>query len=353
MTLDAPRATTPASRGRQAAKPQTKPADRVPLTARHAARDEPVAANGHYTLHEGPAENVYDNWNTPDIIVSDGAYGVGGFPGDPRTPEGLEAWYAEHVTAWSKRAHPATTLWFWNTEIGWATVHPLLAREGWEYVQTILWDKGIGHVAGNVNGDTIRRLPTVTEVCAFYRRQLTFPTANGRLSAREWLRAEWRRTGMPLHRANEACGVKNAATRKYLTQDWLWYFPPADMMAKLIAYANKHGLPTGRPYYSMNGRTPITESEWAGATSPLAPRTRPHERLVAPAAERPGAVPGRRPSGRTTGSQPRKERNRAPEPEAPGVHAPHRQGRVERRRYHLGTVRWPVHGVSGGRRSRS
>ena len=83
----------------------------------------------------------------------------------------------------------ATTLWFWNTEIGWATVHLLLAREGWEYVQTILWNKGIGHVAGNVNGDTIRRLPTVTEVCAFYRRDLKFPTADGPMPAREWLRS--------------------------------------------------------------------------------------------------------------------------------------------------------------------
>lgn len=33
---------------------------------------------------------------------------------------------------------------------------------------------------------------------------------------------EWQRAGLPLYKANEACGVKNAATRKYLTQDWLW-----------------------------------------------------------------------------------------------------------------------------------
>ena len=121
-----------------------------------------MTPRGRSTLHEGRAEEVYDDWDAPDLIVSDGAYGVGGFPDDPRTLDGLQEWYADHVTAWSERAHAATTLWFWNTEIGWATVHPLLAREGWEYVQTILWNKGIGHVAGNVNGDTIRRLPTVT-----------------------------------------------------------------------------------------------------------------------------------------------------------------------------------------------
>lgn len=220
-----------------------------------------VARTG--TLHAGRAEEVYCQWPAPDLIVSDGAYGVGGFPGDPRTPERLDHWYAEHVAAWSMHAKAATTLWFWNTEIGWATVHPLLAANGWEYVQTIVWDKGIRHIAGNVNGATIRRFPTVTEVCVFYRRKLDFPTTNSTLSGAQWLRTEWQRTGMPLHQANEACGVRNAATRKYLTQDWLWYFPPADMMARLVSYANEHGDPAGRPYYSLDGKRPVSEAEWA------------------------------------------------------------------------------------------
>ncbi len=225
-------------------------------------------SRGLSTLHPGPAQEVYGTWDPPDLIVSDGAYGVGGFPGDPRTPEGLEQWYAEHVAAWSKFAHPATTLWFWNTEIGWAITHPLLAREGWEYVQTILWDKGVAHIAGNVNGDTIRRLPTVTEICAFYRRRLVLKTPAGRMPLCRWLRAEWRRTGLPLYRANEACGVKNAATRKYLTQDWLWYFPPVEMMGRLVAFANAHGDPGGRPYYAIDGKRPVTEVEWARLRHP-------------------------------------------------------------------------------------
>ncbi len=227
-----------------------------------------VMIRGKAELHHGPVEEVYDNWAVPDIIVSDGAYGVGGFPGDPRTPDRLADWYAEHVSIWSRHAHPATTLWFWNTEIGWATVHPLLAGNGWEYVQTILWDKGIAHIAGNVNGATIRRLPTVTEVCVFYRRRLEFADPKGTLSAQQWLRSEWQRSGLPLHRANEACGVKNAATRKYLTNDWLWYFPPAEMMSKLADYLNEHGDPAGRPYFSLNGRRSVTKREWNGLRHP-------------------------------------------------------------------------------------
>lgn len=223
---------------------------------------------GRAELYVGGAEDAYSLWPQPDLIVSDGAYGVGGFPGDPRTPDGLDEWYAAHVPVWSQHARAATTLWFWNTEIGWATVHPLLAANGWEYVQTIIWDKGLGHIAGNVNGATIRRLPTVTEVCVFYRRRLEFVSEQGVLSASRWLRAEWLRSGLPLYRANEACRVKNAATRKYLTQDWLWYFPPAEMMVRLVDFANEHGDPAGRPYYSIDGRRPVTEDEWARLRHP-------------------------------------------------------------------------------------
>ena len=46
--------------------------------------------------------------------------------------------------AWSRRASPQTTLWFWNTELGWATVHPLLLAQGWEFRNCHIWDKGKG-----------------------------------------------------------------------------------------------------------------------------------------------------------------------------------------------------------------
>jgi|ERR1035437_1746271 site-specific DNA-methyltransferase (adenine-specific) len=214
-------------------------------------------------LYKGDVLDAYKNWPSPATIISDGAYGVGGFPGDPRTNDNLQDWYRPHVQEWSEKANQATTLWFWNTEVGWANVHPMLVEKGWEYVELITWDKGIAHVAGNVNSETIRQFPVVTEVCAFYRRALTFVGDDGkRISAREWLRSEWRRTGLPLSKANEACGVKNAATRKYLTQDWLWYFPPPEAMEKLVKYANSKGSPKGRPYFSIEGAKPVTGDEW-------------------------------------------------------------------------------------------
>ena len=214
-------------------------------------------------IFAGDALEAYGKWPQPDCIISDGGYGVGGFMGDPRTPEELPAWYAPHIQAWSRYAKPATTLWFWNTEVGWASVHPLLAANGWQYEQAIVWDKGISHIAGNVNSQTIRRFPTATEICVYYTKALVLPTESGAMPAQEWMRHEWKRSGLPLRQADVACGVKNAASRKYLAQDWLWYFPPPDKMEKLAKWANEHGGPTKRPYYSLDGEHMVTAHEWA------------------------------------------------------------------------------------------
>ena len=209
------------------------------------------------------ALTCYNVWPTPMVIVSDGPYGLGIFPNEPATYTELAKWYEPHIVAWSKYASPETTLWFWCNEIGWATVHPLLEAHGWRYRALHVWDKGIAHIAGNVNSKTIRRFPVVTEVCVQYVRDVKLSTDDGRLlTLQEWLRYEWVRSELPLYKTNEACGIKNAATRKYFTQDHLWYFPPPLMMERLALYANEYGKPTCRPYFSLDGIAPATAKQW-------------------------------------------------------------------------------------------
>ena len=215
------------------------------------------------TIHFDRAENLYANWPAPVCIIADGPYGIGGFPGDPPTVETLAEWYSPHVAAWSSHATPQTTLWFWNTELGWATVHPVLVQFGWEYRCCHVWDKGMGHIAGNSNTQTLRKFPVVTEVCVQYVKAAKFVIDGRIVSMREWLRHEWVRSGLPLYKTNAACGVKNAATRKYFTQDHLWYFPPPEAFELLAAYANQHGRPEGRPYFSLDGQRLVTAKEWA------------------------------------------------------------------------------------------
>ena len=198
------------------------------------------------------------DWPEPNAIVSDGAYGVGGFPGDPPDHHGLAEWYRPHIRAWSEAATAATTLWFWNSEIGWATVHPILEEHGWEYLHTNTWNKGRAHIAGKSRAQENHRFPVVSELCVHYRFR---PTIAGS-EPREWLLREWKRTGLPLRRANDACGVRDAATRKYLDQTSLWYPPPPETFEKLQEYANRNGDPAGRPYFAPDGQTPADARNW-------------------------------------------------------------------------------------------
>lgn len=137
-------------------------------------------SGGRANLYHADAAQCYVHWPSPTVIVADGPYGVAGYPGDLSSWRDLPAWYEPHIEAWSERALPCTTLWFWNTEVGWAAVHPVLDRHGWEYVRCSTWDKGVGHIAGNCNSATMRSFPCVTEVCVQYVRRVRVSVASPR-----------------------------------------------------------------------------------------------------------------------------------------------------------------------------
>ena len=135
----------------------------------------------------------------------------------------------------------------------------MLERHGFRYVNANVWNKGMAHVAGNVNTGRIRRFPVVSELCVQY----VFEARLDGLSLKAWLLREWRRTGLTLREANTACGLKDAAVRKYLVQSHLWYFPPEAMFERLVSHANAHGRPEGRPYFSLDGARSMTGVEWS------------------------------------------------------------------------------------------
>ncbi|MBD3771446.1 MAG: site-specific DNA-methyltransferase [Rhodobacterales bacterium] len=230
-------------------------------------REQPLSAehwdDGLTSITFGDSLEQYSQWESPTCIVSDGAYGVLGFEGDTSDHTGMPEWYEPHIAQWSERATPQTVLWFWNSEIGWASVHPVLEKYGWRYVNANIWDKGIGHIAGNVNTAKIRRFPVVSEVCVQYVFEARI---DGKL-LKHWLMDEWKRTGLPVKRANTACGVADAAVRKYLDQGHLWYWMPPEKFQMLVDYANEHGAPEGRPYFSANGKKPMTGDDWAKTRS--------------------------------------------------------------------------------------
>ncbi len=215
-------------------------------------------SNNHVHLSLGDSLEHYDNWEKPITIISDGAYGVLGFDGDTASHLDLPKWYESHIKKWSEAATAQTTLWFWNSEIGWAAIHPILEKYGWQYVNCNSWNKGRGHIAGNVNTAKIRRFPVVSEVCVQYVFEAKI---DGRI-LKDWLRSEWKRTGLPMKKANEACGVKDAATRKYFDKGHLWYFPPSDVFEKMAIFANTYGNEEGKPYFSSDGLKQMSGDDW-------------------------------------------------------------------------------------------
>lgn len=228
-----------------------------------AKSDDATVRFGMASLFHGDALKAYEKWLSPAVIIADGPYGLGKFPGEPHSPDGLAEWYAPHAAAWAQHAEPFTTLWFWNSEIGWAKSHPALELNGWQYEETVVWDKGIAHIAGNVNSRTIRGLPVVTELAVRYTRKATLATAEGhQLPLKQWLRHEWQRSGLPMSQSNEACGVANAATRKYLTQCHLWYFPPGDAVVAMAHWCATRGNKTHKPYFSLDGVNPPQADAW-------------------------------------------------------------------------------------------
>jgi site-specific DNA-methyltransferase (adenine-specific) len=216
-------------------------------------------------VYNGDVADKYADWETPTTIVSDGAYGVGLFPGEPDEAEDIPEWYEEHVKAWSEYASPETTLWFWNTELGWAEVHPILKKHGWEYRGANIWNKGMGHIAGNSNTKRMRKFPQVTEVCVQYvkKAEFTHHETGETIGMQEWVISEWDRTGLTLQDANDACGVADAAGRKYLTKGNLWYYPPPERMEAMVEKANEDGDPDGRPYFAPDGENPVDAKEWS------------------------------------------------------------------------------------------
>jgi len=229
------------------------------ITSSKSSKEIPADYSDSFVwLSCGDSLTKYSEWPSPTVIVSDGGYGILGFDGDTTDHMTLPQWYEPHIAAWSKYASPATTLWFWNSEIGWAAVHPILEKYGWRYINANIWNKGKAHLAGNVNTAKIRRFPVVTEICVQY----TLEAKVKGLTLQDWLRSEWKRTGLPMKRANEACGVRDAAVRKYLDSGHLWYFPPPEMFKKLADYANTNGDVKGRPYFSRDGKHPISIKEW-------------------------------------------------------------------------------------------
>ena len=233
---------------------------------------------GVTTAHHGEAEAIYPSLAPGyTLIVSDGAYGIGGFPGDPTNPRALPDWYAPHLAAWDRLAAPSSSLYFWGTPEGCARMLPHIEAAGWTYRSRIVWNKG--PVQGMSSPD-LRSWPPASEDCYFFVREsvdISALAAQGvttghdglahaslgaaagadeRNAVRKFLRSEWRgRAGLTNADANAACGVAYMASRHYFGPSQ-WWLPTWAHFQSLAAYAKERGPAVERPYF-------VTETIWA------------------------------------------------------------------------------------------
>jgi len=213
------------------------------------------------------------------LIVSDGAYGIGGFPGDPKSPKALAAWYAPHLEAWDRLAAPSSSLYFWGLPEGCARMLPHVEDAGWRYHHRVVWHKGVASLAGkSMSG--VRGWVTASEDCYFYVREAVDISAlaaagvtggvdgiahtslgaaagaDERNSVRAFICAEWRgRAGLNNQQANEACGVAEMASRHYFGPSQ-WWLPTWEHYQNLAAYAAANAPEVDRPYL-------VTEAVWS------------------------------------------------------------------------------------------
>jgi hypothetical protein len=215
------------------------------------------------------------------LIVSDGAYGIGGFPGDPKSPRGLADWYRPHLEAWDRLAAPSSSLYFWGSPEGCARMLPVVEEYGWKLGAQIRWDKGKALLtAYHAVPETFRIWRSVSEDCYVFTREavdISALAARGvttgadglahkslgeaagadeRNTVRAFICAEWRgRARLTNAQANEACGVVDMAARHYFGPSQ-WWLPTWEHFQNLAAYAREHGPPTERPYL-------VTEAVWS------------------------------------------------------------------------------------------
>lgn len=58
---------------------------------------------GSASITHGDSLKACDGWLALACIISDGPYGLGKYPGEPNTPDGLAEFYAPHAAALARR----------------------------------------------------------------------------------------------------------------------------------------------------------------------------------------------------------------------------------------------------------
>ena len=211
-------------------------------------------------IHRGDAHEVAAGLEPGSfsLAVVDPPYGLRKAAWDMMKVTDLPAFLAPHLDDVGRLCADSATLYIWNTAEGWAALHPGIVGRGWTFRSLIVWDKGLGFMAGKCDVEGLRSWYDVTEVCGMYQREAWAPLtcagqeiayaagADERNWIRPWLGDEWKAAGLRFRQADEALGTNGMAGHYF--QPSQWSLPTWDAYRTLAAYAAEHGPPRARPY---------------------------------------------------------------------------------------------------------
>ena len=176
-------------------------------------------------------------------------------------------WYAPHLEQVSRILAPSANLYVWGTDDSASALRELVGSMGWTRRTRIIWDKGLGCMAGKIDTNAIRRFYDLTEVCDHYQRdEWTLSGGAGQTIAytagadernwiRPWLCAEWDEAGLRRSQADKAMGTNGMAGHYFGSSQWS--LPTWDAYQQLAAYAQEHGAPRDRPYLVLERFWPV------------------------------------------------------------------------------------------------
>lgn len=192
--------------------------------------------------------------------ILDGPYGMGKAEWD-RVPRGgsLVDLYRDHIADVGRVCAPSASLYLWNTEQGWAQLHPAVLAAGWTFVSLIVWVKADSPRIGDMFGyDHLRGWVSTVEYCGFYQREAWAPNTSAgqdigyaagrddRNWVRPWLAAEWAAAGLKMRDADRALGTNGMAGHYFQASQWS--LPTWEAYQRLAAFAAEHGPPRAVPY---------------------------------------------------------------------------------------------------------
>lgn len=213
----------------------------------------------------GDAATLYASWPTPALIFVDGPRGEDRGEHD-LTHDDLPLFYEKHVKLWTHHSNSATRLLLNTSFDAWPTTHTLLHQAGWSRRALYVWDKG-QHTLSLKGGELSLSFELFAEdgheIFALYDAPLVVrPSGREKMRLQAWLRSEWLRTELPLKDANRAVAT-HAAQRVWLTSGPAWSPPIPTSFGQLSEYANKWGKAEGKPFFSLDGASPLTEEQYA------------------------------------------------------------------------------------------